>query len=61
MTFIIPLIITVVAMSAMAAALHFSQYKKRQSSCCGGGVCSVPNLPLPKSCGKAPNQSCDCK
>ena len=29
------------AFGIMAAALHFSQYKKREESCCGGGTCSV--------------------
>jgi len=30
-----------VAFSGMLAALHFSQYRKRASGCCGGGHCST--------------------
>ncbi|NIM16492.1 MAG: hypothetical protein GTO45_31150 [Candidatus Aminicenantes bacterium] len=38
MKFIIPIIITIVAVVFMAAALHFSKYKKRKGSgCCSGG------------------------
>lgn len=38
MKLIIPIIITIVAVVFMAAALHFSKYKKRKGSgCCGGG------------------------
>lgn len=38
MKFLIPIIITIVAVVFMAAALHFSKYKKRKGSgCCGGG------------------------
>jgi hypothetical protein len=29
------------AFGIMAAALHFSEYKKKEESCCGGGHCSV--------------------
>ncbi len=31
--------IFIVAMVGFAASLHFSQYKKRSSGCCGGGHC----------------------
>ena len=34
-------IFMLLAFGIMAAALHFSQYKKREESCCGGGHCSV--------------------
>ncbi len=29
------------AFGIMAAALHFSQWKKKEESCCGGGHCST--------------------
>lgn len=33
--------IFVVAIVGFAASLHFSQYKKRNSGCCGGGHCDT--------------------
>ncbi len=41
----------VVAIAIMAAALHFSQYKKRENAgCCGGGNCSTDGGSNDHSC-----------
>jgi hypothetical protein len=40
----------VVAIAIMAAALHFSQYKKKENSCCGAGNCSTSGGSHDHSC-----------
>lgn len=42
MKLVIPILFSVAAMILMAAALHFSKYRKRASGCCGGGTCELP-------------------
>jgi len=37
--FLIPVGFFIIAVGGMALALHFSQYKKRKSGCCGAGNC----------------------
>ncbi len=39
--YIIAFLFFIAAISIMLAALHFSQYKKRPSGCCGGGHCET--------------------
>ena len=39
--YIIAFLFFVLAISIMILALHFSQYKKRTSGCCGGGHCDT--------------------
>lgn len=48
--YIVVFLFFVAAFALMLAALHFSQYKKRPSGCCGGGHCS----PEDKEDGKYP-------
>lgn len=40
--FLITLVIFALGIVGMSLALHFSRYKKREESCCGGGHCSTP-------------------
>ena len=37
--YIVVLLFSILALSLMLAALHFSRYKKRPSGCCGGLHC----------------------
>lgn len=57
MKFIIPIIFTIIAMVVMAAALHFSKYKKRGSGCCGGDIPANYNGEV---CDKNDTQVCIC-
>jgi hypothetical protein len=45
-------------MVVMAAALHFSKYKKRGSGCCGG---DIPDGYKGKICDKNATQMCICE
>jgi hypothetical protein len=38
------------AIGIMAAALHYSKYKRRQSACCGGGHCDSDHEGSGDSC-----------
>ena len=58
MKVIIPILFSIVAMVVMAAALHFSRYKKRGSGCCGG---DVPTGYKGKICDKNETQICICE
>lgn len=41
----------VLAFTGMALSLHFSKYKKKSGSCCGGGHCSTDgNKPENHTC-----------
>jgi len=58
MNVIIPILFCIVAFGIMAAALHFSKYKKRKSGCCGGGdICTTPD---PKTCEENDTKACVC-
>lgn len=57
MKFIIPILFTIIAMVVMAAALHFSRYKKRGSGCCGG---DLPADYKGRICDKNDTQVCIC-
>ena len=59
MKLIIPIIFTIVAMVIMAAALHFSKYKKRGSGCCGGGTVSADYTG--KTCDENNTKMCICE
>ena len=41
--YIIVILFFILAFIGMALALHFSQFKKRSSGCCGGGHCETNN------------------
>jgi hypothetical protein len=59
MEFIIPIIITIVALVFMALALHFSKYKKRKGSgCCGGGRITAGSNG--KTCDEDKSKMCVC-
>lgn len=58
MKVIIPILISIIAMLVMAAALHFSKYKKRGSGCCGG---DLPHNYKGKTCDKDETQVCICE
>jgi hypothetical protein len=60
MKFIIPIIVTIAAVVFMAAALHFSKYKKRKGSgCCGGGHITAGYTG--KTCDEDDNKMCICE
>jgi hypothetical protein len=50
-----------VAIVFFAVALHFSQYKKRKSGCCGGGELLVDTKYAGKTCDEAESKSCVCE
>jgi hypothetical protein len=60
MKLIIPIIFAIVAIVFFAAALHFSQYKKRKSGCCGGGELLVDAKYVGKTCEDDESKSCIC-
>jgi hypothetical protein len=39
--YLVILLFFLVAISLMLVGLHFSQYRKRASGCCGGGHCAT--------------------
>lgn len=39
--YLVAFLLFIGAISLMLFALHFSQYKKRPSGCCGGGHCGT--------------------
>jgi hypothetical protein len=60
MKLILPIIFTIVAIVFFAVALHFSQYKKRKSGCCGGGELLVDTKYAGKTYDEAESKSCTC-
>lgn len=59
MKLILPIIFAIVAIVFFAAALHFSQYKKRKSGCCGGA--DIVAGFTGKTCDEDESNSCICE
>jgi hypothetical protein len=59
MKLLIPVLFAIVAFVLFAAALHFSQYKKRKSGCCGGAALMAEYTG--KTCDKDQSKYCVCE
>lgn len=59
MKLIIPIIFTIVVIVFFVFALHFSQYKKRKSGCCGGA--DIDAGYTGKTCDENEGKSCICE
>jgi hypothetical protein len=58
MKVLITILFTIVAIVLFAFALHFAQYRKRKSGCCGGTAITADYTG--KTCDEYQNKTCIC-